>query len=62
MVDNKGPSSGVPVDGRVVPLADGEMDVFRQVLSVHMLSSTTYELIPIVGKVDSLFFCVLIFN
>ncbi|XP_057791446.1 sucrose nonfermenting 4-like protein [Salvia miltiorrhiza] len=49
-----GSSSGVPLDGTVVPLTDGEMDISRQVVSMHLLSSTTYELIPISGKVIAL--------
>ncbi|KAH6800885.1 hypothetical protein C2S52_001349 [Perilla frutescens var. hirtella] len=49
-----GSSSGIPFNETVQPLVEGEMDVFRQVLSMHLLSSTSYELIPISGKVIAL--------
>lgn len=35
----------------LLQISDGEMAVFRQVLSTHLLSTTMYELIPISGKV-----------
>lgn len=54
VVPSVGSSSRVTLNEAVIPLTDGEMDVFRQVLSMHLLSSTTYELIPIAGKVIAL--------
>lgn len=48
---NQGSSSGAPLNEPVMQLSNADMDYFRQVLSMHLLSSTTYELIPKSGKV-----------
>ncbi|KAL0342212.1 UNVERIFIED_CONTAM: Sucrose nonfermenting 4-like protein [Sesamum calycinum] len=47
---SRGSSSAGPLNEPVLQLSDGEMDVFRQVLSMHLLTSSTYELIPNSGK------------
>ncbi|PIN05633.1 5'-AMP-activated protein kinase, gamma subunit [Handroanthus impetiginosus] len=49
-----GSSSGGSLNDPVLQASEEEMDVFRQVLSMHMLSSVMYELIPISGKVIAL--------
>ncbi|KAL0441764.1 UNVERIFIED_CONTAM: Sucrose nonfermenting 4-like protein [Sesamum radiatum] len=51
---SRGSSSAGPLNEPVLQLSDGEMDVFRQVLSMHLLTSSTYELIPNSGKVLAL--------
>ncbi|KAK4395451.1 Sucrose nonfermenting 4-like protein [Sesamum angolense] len=51
---SRGSSSAGPLNEPVLQLSDGEMDVFRQVLSMHLLASSTYELIPNSGKVLAL--------
>ncbi|KAK6147926.1 hypothetical protein DH2020_018838 [Rehmannia glutinosa] len=50
----QGSSSRGPLGEPFLQFSDSEIDVFRQVLSMHLLSSTTYELIPISGKVFAL--------
>ncbi|KAI3455197.1 hypothetical protein Pfo_011860 [Paulownia fortunei] len=54
LMPSVGSSSGGPFNEPFLQFSEGEMDVFRQVLSMHLLSSTTYELIPISGKVLAL--------
>ncbi|KAL7099525.1 hypothetical protein ACP275_09G089400 [Erythranthe tilingii] len=49
-----GSSSGGSHNEPLLRTSDGEMDVFRRVLSMHLLSTTIYELIPISGKVIAL--------
>ncbi|CAI9754175.1 unnamed protein product [Fraxinus pennsylvanica] len=46
-----GSSSGAPVNEAVLQLSDGEMDVSRNLLSMHLSSSRAYDLIPYSGKV-----------
>ncbi|KAL8042855.1 hypothetical protein ABFX02_09G079200 [Erythranthe guttata] len=47
---SQGSSSGGPHNEQFLRISDGEMDALRRVLSMHLLSTTIYELIPISGK------------
>ncbi|KAL9156501.1 hypothetical protein ABFS82_09G081100 [Erythranthe guttata] len=51
---SRGSSSGGPYNEQFLRISDGEMDALRRVLSMHLLSTTIYELIPISGKVIAL--------
>ncbi|XP_022856587.1 sucrose nonfermenting 4-like protein isoform X4 [Olea europaea var. sylvestris] len=46
-----GSSLGAPVNKPVLQFSDGEMDVSRNLLSMHLSSSRAYDLIPYSGKV-----------
>ncbi|XP_075514351.1 sucrose nonfermenting 4-like protein isoform X1 [Primulina tabacum] len=46
-----GPSSGSLCNEPAMQLSDADMDILRQVLSMHLFSAAVYELIPNSGKV-----------